>query len=54
MNYFFQRADNIKENERKNGLVKVGADQGGGALLASARVPAPTRGPADFWGLTDF
>ena len=54
MNYLFQRADNIKENEGKNGLVKAGADQGRGILLASARVPAPTGGPADFWGLTDF
>ena len=48
MNYLFQRADNINENERKNRLVKAGTDQGGGALLASARVPAPTGGPQIF------
>ena len=51
MNYLFQRADNINENERKNDLVKPWVDQvleGGGALCASAR------GPADFWGLAVF
>ena len=54
MNYLFQRADNINENEHKNDLVKPGAEQrcgwggGGLALWTSAR------SPADLWSLAVF
>ena len=42
MNYLFQRADNINENERKNDLVKPWVDQvleGGGHFVQVPEAP---------------
>ena len=51
MNYLFQRADNINENERKNDLVKPGADQRwGGGTLGKCQGPCRFMEPRGFLG----
>ena len=53
MNYLFQRADNINENERKNDLVKPWVDQvleGGGGTLCKCQRPRRFLEPRGFLG----